>query len=253
MRVLADWRSVRIQVMNCEECKDLLGVFMDNEIGADQASDVRMHLAFCTECAHVCEDLTSILDVCRSDSPAEIVPPNSQALWCRINNIIESEIKPVPVPVEESRGRFWRLSFVQLAGAVILIAVISSVVTVLAVRRYTQPPADDFTARSAATQTTFEKLLGRVGLTETPTQARLRQAKEREAAIDYWNARVQARRIQWDRTTREAFDRNLRVIEESVNDYTAILQQDPEDDLSGEMLDSVLNDKVNLLRDFSDL
>ncbi len=32
-----------------------------------------------------------------------------------------------------------------------------------------------------------------------------------------------------------------------------ILEQDPEDDLSSEMLDSVLNDKMNLLRDFSDL
>ncbi len=227
---------------------------MDSELGEVQAAGVRVHLAFCPACAHVCEDLTSILDVCRSESPAEIVPPNSQALWCRINNIIESEAKPpAPVPAEEPRGRFWRMSFLQFAAAVLVIAVISSVVTVFAVRKYTQPPADDFTARSAANQTTFEKLLGRVGLIETPAQARLRQAKEREATIEYWNARVQARRIQWNRTTREAFDRNLRVIEESVNDYTAILQKDPEDDLSGEMLDSVLNDKVNLLRDFADL
>ena len=242
--------------MNCDECKNLLGAFMDNDLGEGQAAGVREHLAFCPECAVVCEDLTSILDVCRSESPAEIVPPNSQALWCRINNIIESENKPVtpPPPVAEpERGRIWRLSFLQLAAAVLVIAVVSSVATVFAFRKYTQVPADDFTARSAATQTTFEKLLSKVGLTESPAQARLRQAKEREATIEYWNARVQARRTQWDRTTRDAFDRNLRVIDESVNDYTAILQQDPEDDLSGEMLDSVLTEKVNLLRDFADL
>ncbi len=225
---------------------------MDNELDESQASDVRMHLAFCPECAHVCEDLTSIMDVCKTESPNEIVPPNPQALWCRINNIIESEANPAPIPVEEARGRFWRLSFPQLAAAVLLIAVVSSLVTFVAIRTIS-PSADDFTARSAATQTTFEKLLSKVGLVETPTQARLRQTKEREATIEYWNTRVQARRSQWDRATREAFDRNLRVIEESVNDYTAILQQDPEDDLSGEMLDSVLNDKVNLLRDFADL
>ena len=239
--------------MNCDECKNLIGVFMDNELDESQASDVRMHLAFCPECAHVCEDLTSIMDVCKTESPNEIVPPNPQALWCRINNIIESEANPAPIPVEEARGRFWRLSFPQLAAAVLLIAVVSSLVTFVAIRKFISPPADDFTARSAATQTTFEKLLSKVGLVETPTQARLRQTKEREATIEYWNTRVQARRSQWDRATREAFDRNLRVIEESVNDYTAILQQDPEDDLSGEMLDSVLNDKVNLLRDFADL
>lgn len=61
------------------------------------------------------------------------------------------------------------------------------------------------------------------------------------------------RRSQWDRVTREAFDRNLQVIEESVKDYTTILNQDPEDELSGEMLDAVMNDKMNLLRDFADL
>jgi hypothetical protein len=45
----------------------------------------------------------------------------------------------------------------------------------------------------------------------------------------------------------------LQVIDQSLNEYTVILEQDPEDDLSSEMLDSVLNDKMNLLRDFSDL
>ena len=58
---------------------------------------------------------------------------------------------------------------------------------------------------------------------------------------------------QWDRVTREAFDRNLQVLDESVKDYTTILSQDPEDELSGEMLDAVMNDKMNLLRDFADL
>ncbi len=93
--------------MNCDECKNLIGVFMDNELEESQATAVRMHLAICTGCAGVCEDLASILDVCTSESPSELVPPNSQALWCRINNIIESEVKPPP-SVEQPRGRFWR-------------------------------------------------------------------------------------------------------------------------------------------------
>jgi hypothetical protein len=52
---------------------------------------------------------------------------------------------------------------------------------------------------------------------------------------------------------REAFDKNLNVINESVNDYTLILQQNPEDEITGEMLDSALEDKVELLRDFAEL
>ncbi|CAN5476233.1 hypothetical protein BH10ACI2_BH10ACI2_22290 [soil metagenome] len=239
--------------MNCDECKNLISVFMDNELGEAQAAAVRMHLAVCDECGDVCGDLVSILDVCTTEPQAEVLPPNSQALWCRINNIIENEIKPEPKPAEPVRGRFWQLSFAQGAAAVLCVAVISSLLTVVAVRNYTQPAAVDFTTRSSATQTTFEKVLSKVGLMETPVQARECRVKEQHSAIEYWNARVQARRAQWDRATRDAFDRNLRVIEDSVNDYTMILQQDPEDELSGEMLDSVLSDKMALLRDFSDL
>ncbi|MGE3465387.1 MAG: anti-sigma factor [Pyrinomonadaceae bacterium] len=239
--------------MKCEECNNLLGAFLDDELETDLADGVRMHLGSCRECAAVCEELTSILDVCATEPPSEIVPPNSHALWCRINNIIEHEVKPEPVPIEHARRRFWRLSFPQLATAVLTIALVSSVVTVVALKSYTEPATDDFTTRSEVTQTTFEKVLTRVGLMESPYEARQRRLKEQQAAIDYWNARVQNRRTQWDSATREAFDRNLQVIDQSVSEYTSILQRDPDDELSGEMLDTVLNEKMNLLRDFSDL
>ncbi len=239
--------------MNCDECKNLISVFMDNELEEAQAAAVRMHLGVCHGCAAVCEDFVSILDVCITETPSGTVAPNSQALWCRINNIIESEVKPEMPPVEKVRGRFWQLSFAQVAATVFCVAIISSLLTVVAIRNYTQPTAVDFTTRSAATQTTFEKVLSKVGLIETPQLARDRRLKEQHAAIEYWNTRVQTRRLQWDRATRDAFDRNLRVIEDAVNDYTMTLRADPEDELSGEMLDSVLNDKMALLRDFSDL
>jgi len=239
--------------MNCDECKNLISVFMDNELEQSQAADVRAHLADCAECAYVCEDITSILDVCTTEIPSEIVPPNSQALWCRINNIIENEVKIAPPEPVKPRGRFWRFSFPQLAASMLCIAIISSLTTAVVIRRYNQPGPGDFTTRSATTQTTFEKVLSKVGLIETLQQARDRHLKEQHAAIDYWNVRVQARRHQWNRTTREAFDRNLLAIEEAVNDYTMNLEQDPEDDLSVEMLDAVLNDKMNLLKDFAEL
>ncbi len=240
--------------MNCIECKEGLGPFLDNELDESRASLVRTHLAICGDCALVCEDLSAILFTCGSEDGMELVPPNSQALWCRISNTIESEIKPAPLRQPEPvRGRFWRLSLPQLASAVLGIAILSSLLTVVAIRNYMQPTTADFTTRSAPTQTTFEKVLAKVGLINTPQQARDRRVKEQQAAITYWDNRVQTRRVQWDAYTREAFDRNLQVLNESLDQYTYILQQDPEDDLSVEMLDSVMNDKMNLLRDFSDL
>ena len=244
-------------MMNCEDYKELISLFMDNELDESRAADVRMHIAMCPDCARLCEDLSSILDVCHSGSPSEILPPNSQALWRRINNVIENEAKPAAAAAAESadagRRRFWRLSLPQLAAAVLGIAVISSLLTIVGIRNYIQPTGDDFTTRSAATQTTFEKILSRVGLMETPQQARDRRVREQQSAIAYWNSRVQARRVVWDKNTRDAFDRNLQVIDEALNDYATTLERDPDDELSGEMLDSVLNDKMNLLRDFSDL
>src|SRR5438477_4538739 len=99
--------------MNCDECKDLLGVFMENDLGDSQASAIRVHLAACDACAAVCEDLASLVDVCATESAAELVP-NSQALWCRINNIIESQIKPQPAETEQPKRRFSQFSLAQL-------------------------------------------------------------------------------------------------------------------------------------------
>ena len=239
--------------MNCDECKGLISQFLDNELEETQAASIRTHLAMCGDCAIVCEDFASILDVCTGESDDDLVPAHSKAMWCRINNIIENEIKAEQTVAPPPQKRFWQLSFGQLATALGCIAIVSSLATFVAIRSYFVPQTDDFTTRSAATQTTFEKVLSKVGLMETPQQARDRRHKEQQAAIEYWNARVQTRRIQWDRATREAFDRNLQVIDESVSEYATILNQDPEDGLSGEMLDTVLGDKMKLLRDFSDL
>lgn len=239
--------------MTCDECNILLGSFMDHELDEGQALAVREHLALCDACARVCEELAAILGECNAASADEIVPPNSRALWCRINNIIESDLGAPPPSGPQPKAIFWRLSVLQLTAAMLFIAVVSSLLTIVAIRNYTRPPAEPSQANSGASSSVFDKVLGRLGLVETPQQARERRLRQQQAAIDYWNQRVQARRVQWDRTTREAFDRNLQVIDESVNEYTLILQQNPDDDLSGEMLDSVLSEKMNLLRDFSDL
>lgn len=226
---------------------------MDDELEAGLADDVRAHLAVCGDCAKLVADFSVILDYCNNEPSTEILPPNSQALWCRINNLIESEIKTED-PAPEPPRRFWQFSFTQLASAVLCVAVVSSLVTVVAIRNYMQPAdPDPILTRTESKQTPFEKVLSRVGLIETPQQLRERKLKEQQAAIQYWNERVQTRRAQWDRMTRDAFDRNLNVIDEAVYEYTMILQRDPEDELSGEMLDSVLNEKMNLLRDFADL
>ncbi|MBE7515739.1 MAG: zf-HC2 domain-containing protein [Chloracidobacterium sp.] len=239
--------------MNCDECKSSLTAFFESDLRPERAAAVRTHLAECNDCAMVCEELSLFEEAAVSDD-GEYSPPNAQALWRRINNIIEGDLaKERQTEPPPPKKRFWKWSIPQIASAMVAIAVISSLLTVVAIKQYDRPRTDDFTLRTSASQTTFEKLMSTIGLIDTPQQARERHIKEQQAAIDYWDQRVKARRPMWDSRTREAFDRNLRVLDQSMNEYMVILAQDPDDELSGEMLDAVLDDKMNLLRDFSDL
>ncbi len=245
--------------MNCDHCQQLISVFLDNELDDLSSTNVREHLAVCETCSKVCEDLAMIMDFCQLEQDESVFPPNPQALWCRINNVIESEVQAEifkenkeKVEAQSQTGwlpRRWNFSFMQVASLVLGIALISSIVTIIGIRNYS---AD--TDISANTQPTlFEKVLGKVGLMETPEKKRARILKERETAIDYWNKRVETRRVQWNANLRDAFDRNLNEINQAVNEYTRILQENPQDDLSSEMLDSALNEKMELLREFSEL
>lgn len=248
--------------MKCEDCQELLSEYIDNQLDAKLSARVKAHLTLCRECAEVHEDFANIIGLCDVEAIEEIPPPNEQALWCRINNIIESEIKPEVTQEikqkEEKRGllsRMWRhtwsLSFTQLASAVLGIALVSSLLTVLGIQNSS---ASNTLNAGAINQPTFLELaLSKVGLAESPKQERERRLREQQAAIDYWNKRVAARRALWDKNLRDAFDRNLNEINQVVFEYTRILEENPQDELSGEMLDSALNEKMELLREFSEL
>lgn len=229
---------------------------MDNELESEVSSQIQMHLALCRECAKVCEDFAMIVDFCETE---DFLPPNSKALWCRINNLIENELKPEDsqeIAQPAKKGFFagmwnnrWQLSLSQVVASVLGVALISSLLTIVGIKNYS---ADASYAENAS-PTVFERVLSRVGLVETAQQARENRVKAQQTTIDYWNNRVGARRVQWDEHLREAFDRNLDEINQVVFEYNKILQENPQDELSGEMLDSALNEKVELLREFADL
>ncbi len=236
--------------MNCEQCKELISVYLDNELEAEVSTSIRTHLAVCLECAKMCEDFAMILDFCDLDETEHSLPPNSKALWCRINNLIETEIAAELQPEikKEEPKRSWQFSFSQVFASILGIALVSSLLTIVGIKNYS---AGDISANTAPS--VFDRALGKIGLVETLEQARENRIKERQAAIEYWNKRVEEKRINWAANLREAFDRNLIEIDQTVYEYDKILQENPQDDLSSEMLDSALNEKMALLREFSEL
>ncbi len=251
--------------MNCEQCQELISAFLDNDLEETMSANVQTHLSLCVQCAKVCEDFAVILDFCREQPTAKAVQPNSQALWCRISNTIETEIKTdietaqqIKQKQEETnKGWFphvWKFSFSQVASSVLGIALVSSLLTVVGVKNYSVTAASgDAAIETYSEPNLFERVLGKIGVIETAHDARQRRIEQQKAAIEYWNKRVETRRMQWDNHLREAFDRNLNEINQAVSEYTLILQENPQDELSGEMLDSTLNEKMELLREFSDL
>jgi hypothetical protein len=242
--------------MNCEKCQENLSPFLDGELDEASAVMVRSHLISCEPCASLFEEFVSILDNCVGldvDSP---LPPNPDALWCRINNILETEVKKSTendLPPETPSERRWDFSLLQIASAIIGIALISSLLTVVGIRNYFEPSSDDGLVRSSESPSVITRFLGKLGLTETPQATRERKLLEQLAAIEYWDRRVKMRRAEWDERMRTAFDRNLREIDHAVHEYTMLLEQDPDDTLTMEMLDSALDDKMNLLRQFAGL
>ncbi len=251
--------------MNCEQCKEQISAFLDNELDETSSANIQTHLAICAECAKVCEDFAMILDFCLEEETAEpVLTPNSNALWCRINNIIETEVRTEIEnhKVEEqpvNQGWFskvwrnsWQMSFSQVFASMLGIALISSLLTIVGVKNFSKSN-DDFTENATVSETIFDKVLGKIGLVETPQQARVKRIEEQQKVIDYWNQRVEARRQNWNGQVRETFDRNLREINQVVYEYNSILEKNPQDNLTVEMLDAAMKEKMDLLRAFSEL
>lgn len=237
--------------MNCENCQELVSLYLDNELDLQIAADVRTHLADCAGCAKMCEDFAMILDFCDLDEAEYSLPPNSKALWCRINNLIETEApNKTEQQIKEGKSpkRSWQFSFGQVFASILGIALVSSLLTIVGIQNYSAGNVSANTAPSL-----FDRALSRIGLVESAQQSRDNRVKEQQAAIEYWNKRVEAKRANWDKYLRDAFDRNLNEINQVVFEYDRILQENPQDDLSGEMLDSALNEKMALLREFAEL
>lgn len=243
--------------MNCEHCQESISAFLDNELDAIEASNIRTHLAVCAPCAKVCEDFAMILDFCQLEETADIAPPNSKALWCRINNLVETEIKEQAKPEEIKLGWFarfwqnsWQFSFTQVASALLGIALVSSLLTVVGIKNYS---ASSEMANHSTAPSLFDRALGKLGLVETPQQLREKRMHQQQVTVDYWRQRVETRRANWNPQVRDTFDRNLNEINQVIVEYDRILQENPQDNISGEMLDSALNEQVELLREFSEL
>jgi len=149
--------------MNCTDFQNEMSRYLDGDLEPQRAVEAGIHLGDCEPCARSFEEFSLMLDSCRGIEIDEEVPPNAEALWCRISNVIETEsVAEKRIEQKAEPVRRWNFSFGQAFAAFAGIALVSSLLTVVAVRNYLEPAAEDMVTRSAETETTFERFLSRV-------------------------------------------------------------------------------------------
>jgi anti-sigma factor RsiW len=240
--------------MNCEKCQDLVSDFLDGALSHEDQKTLNSHLEECLDCADVRNDLQSIVGFCRSNRGVYVAPPNEKALWLRIRNVIEAGASPGMLATAPERenverrnfwtnwvGRSWELSFPQLVAAAAAIVLVVSLSTVVGLRRWQsgETVKNNNAAGAAKLSVAAENVRSRIS--------------QQQQLIDYWNQRVEFNKARWNPQMRETFDRNLKVIDQAVNDSLDSLSQNPHDEVSEEMLNAALNEKLSLLKEFAEL
>lgn len=232
--------------MNCEKCQELIHDLIDGTINRHDELSLNTHLRECLDCENVRQDLSSIVDYCRSHRGEYEAPPNPQALWLRIQNVVEvesrSRVSEQAAPGKSFLGgilnRSWNLSFPQLASLTAAIVICVSLITVVGVKNF------------GNTNTLDERtpqLAGNGG------QSLNDRVFQRQQVINYWNQRVEMNKARWSAEMRATFDRNMQVIDQAVSQSLNELNRNPHDEISEQMLNESLNDKLALLKEFSDL
>ncbi len=233
--------------MNCETCQELISDLLDGSLRRQDEMVLNQHLDECVHCAEVRRDLESIVQYCRSNRGDYAQVPNERAMWLGIRNVVESESLAglVTAPQLNSLRRrsfagwfnhSWELSLPQLAASVAGIVLLVSLTTVVALRR----------SESGAAGTVVPTPAVEV----SNVNSRMWQQQQ---AISYWNQRVEVNKVRWSQDMRDTFERNLKVIDQALNDSMGELNRNPHDEVSEEMLNAALNEKLSLLKEFADL
>ena len=239
--------------MNCENCQELLSDYLDGSLPGGERARAGEHLAACAECSVAFAELKEIVGVAHECREELFEPPDARAMWLRISNVVEGERALRPAAAAPARPRAslwarlfnkrWELTLPQMAAAVSAVAVSVALVTAVGVqglRDAASPGSDD------ARQTT--KLQGRASGEGVYPNAFVSQ---QQARISYLQQRVDQRKASWNPRLRDSFERSLNVLDQAMLESLQELERNPHDEVSEEMLNSALRDKMELLREFS--
>jgi hypothetical protein len=226
--------------MNCETCQELIHDLLDGSITSNDESILNTHLRECLDCDSVRQDLAAIVGFCQMRRGEYEAPPNEQALWLRIRNVIEAEqggrtvvqTEKQPSFLDRLMGRSWELSLPQLVASTVAIVLLVSLTTVVGLRRWS-------TVAPTASP----------NVAEAPSDVNDRFL-QRQQAINYWTQRIEQNKARWNPQTREAFELSMRVVDETLANSVNELKRNPHDEFAEQILTEAMNEKLLLLQKF---
>lgn len=224
--------------MNCNECQEIISDYIDGLLEMGEQTTVERHLADCEPCRMVRDDLLQMIHFSRQ---LPLHTPSS-AVWARIQSSVADE-KPsgflpmIKAWIGKMENRHLNLSLPQLAASAVALAVVVSV-GVMFVKR-----DDTGTATMQASEmvpTTSLKL----NMLSSPERENVEQR------ISYLEASIQQRKANWDPELRQAFEKNMLYVEQSLLECQQHLDGNPNDKVSREMMLNAYREKVRLLEGF---
>lgn len=237
-------------VFDCEELESLLPAYLEGELDAARRRAVERHAAICSRCAALLRDVTAIVHDAR-ELPT-LAP--SRDLWPDIEARIQPDVVPLSAASVEKEARTRRFSprwtSARLAAAAAALVVSTAGITYVATTY-----ADSARGTVAATGPAASRSPN--GLAAGPSTAsrgdvRNASAMSSEQLYDREIAHLQAivseRRSLLDSSTVAVIQRNLAIIDSAIAQSRAALAADPNSRFLNDQLNSVLGQKVELLR-----
>ena len=222
--------------MGCKQFEEMISDYIDGALEIGEQTTVERHLADCEPCRALRDDLLQLVHFSRH--LPEHTP--SSAVWAGIQTQVAAERRTglrqkVARWLARLEERNFILSLPQLAGgavALILIALIVSVVW----RREAQQPTE--TASMSGSSAISRNLL---------SYPDLQQIEERISQLE---SSVEQRKASWSPDLRQAFERNLAYVNQSLIECRQQVSGHPEDKVSEELMLNAYREKVRLLEGF---
>jgi len=221
--------------MVCSQCQELLSDYIDGALELGEQVNIERHLSDCEPCRAVRDDLLQIVHF----SQQLPVQSPSTSLWPRINAGL-AEVQPSFWNrslrwISNLRTLNFNFSVPQMIATAAAIAIVVSTGIILSRR-------DNGTIQVADAGNTLS----------TPDARPLAQADLQllEKQISQLSNTVEQRKDSWDPELRNAFERNLLYVNQSLAECRHQLSDHPGDDVSQELMLNAYREKIRLLEGF---